>query len=80
MIKISIREFLKEVVCRVCIIVPIASVTPFLITLLVPQGFVRLVLTTFFTIIFTSLIILLIGISKEERGYLIQQIKNKFIS
>lgn len=79
MIRISIRAFFKEVICKICIVTPIASLIPFLITSIMPQGFKRLIFTVIITIISTSIIIFIIGVSKEERIYIIQQIKKKII-
>lgn len=77
MIKISIRAFFKDVICKICIVTPIASLIPFFITSIMPQGFIRLLLTIIMTMIFTSITILFIGISREERTYIAQQIKKK---
>lgn len=76
MINISIKTFFKKVVCRVLIVTPIASIIPYYITSIISPCFIRLMVTIIVTIISTSIIILFVGISKKERLYVIQQIKN----
>lgn len=76
MINISIKTFFSKVVCRVLIVTPIASIIPYYITSIMSPCFIRLMVTIILTIISTSIIILFVGIAKEERLYVIQQIKN----
>lgn len=76
-INIDTNKYLKNVVFR-CIIVSILSIiTPFIITHFMDSSMIRLILTTMTSILVTGLIIYTIGITREERLFVSQFIKNK---
>ena len=77
MIGLPMRIFLKDVVLRVLFVSILSLVIPCLIINLMPQGFVRLMVLSFVSLMTISIVILYIGITKNERVFLITYIKNK---
>ena len=77
MIGLPMHIFLKDVVLRVLFVSILSLVIPCLIINLMPQGFVRLMVLSFVSLMTISIVILYIGITKNERVFLITYIKNK---
>lgn len=77
-IKLPVKYFLSNVVLKVLSVTVIASILPFIITIVLPQNLSRLIINTTSTLFYTSILVMYIGISKQERTIILQNIKNKF--
>lgn len=76
-INVDTNKYLKDVIFR-CILVSILSIiTPIAITHVLQPSMLRLIITTISSLVFTVLIIYTIGITREERLFVSQFIKNK---
>ncbi|OIQ71417.1 hypothetical protein GALL_469650 [mine drainage metagenome] len=82
LITFSIRAYFTQVVF-ICVFVLICSaIIPFLFSILLEQGFIRVLVVGFSSVIFLFLTIYFFGIGKEEQNLIIgkiQAIKNTFI-
>lgn len=78
MVNLNIREYYVRCI-RPCILVSIVSfLIPILVIKLFNPGIIRFVLVTFISIIWTLLCCFKMGLSKEERSFVVTKIKNLY--
>lgn len=71
-----ISMFIKEVICKVLLSVPLAIIIPFFITKMIEPSFLRLIITATCCTISTTISVLFVGLKVSERKVLF----NKLIS
>ena len=77
MVDIPIKVFLVKVLWKIFIVTLISFIIPFIFSRLIDQDFLRFCLTTLVSIGWTSSLILLFGLSKNEKQYIFSILKNK---
>lgn len=78
MVAFPISSFIRKVLFNVCKVLVVAAILPTLLTLMMDDGWVRLLLGSFLCIVSVIVSVWFIGCTKTERGYLLQLLKNKF--
>jgi hypothetical protein len=74
MIKLPVKQFVIDVLCKVLLVVVLSSIMPYLITCNLPTGLYRLFVNCVISFILTIGIILFIGINNEERHFIFNKI------
>lgn len=73
----SILDFTKTVFLPIIWCAIVASLIPLLIYIIMPAGWIRLVVLIFASIICTSITVLYLGMTKHEREIIVNAIKNR---
>lgn len=73
----SISDFTKTVFIPIILCIAVAFLVPLFIFLLIPGGWVRLIVLTIVSIIWTSITVLFLGMTKHEREVIINAIKKR---
>ncbi len=77
MIQLSIKEFVRDVLIRVVVVSAISLVVPYFITFLNIEGWYRFLLVLITSIVWSSIIILIVGIDKNERVAILNTAKKR---
>lgn len=79
MINFPVKCFIREVLFKILIVAIFASVVPYAIVIFMEENFFRLLISFISSIIFTAIIIYILGCKREERDFIkskIRTIKN----
>lgn len=73
--------FIKDVILRILVVTPVALAMPLAVVYLIPDGsFFRLVLTVFSSVLMTLASVYFLGLSRHERGVVLQKLKSRFFT
>lgn len=72
---LSVRRFMHSVLGNVCVVGLLSTIVPYILTLLLPAGILRLALSCTTCLIFTSVITLYVGCSQKERAFVFDKIR-----
>lgn len=75
MISLNVRKFLTKVVLVVLMVSVLSALVPLLITFFMEQGVIRFLITGFLSLVFVAASVFGVGLSKSERSFLINKIK-----
>ncbi len=78
LIKFPVKQYLKQVIKVDCLIFCIGFPIPYLFTLTMNENIIRCVFTFIISFIWNGIIILFIGLNKNERIWVINMISNRF--
>ena len=78
LVKLSVLSYLKEVVFRILPVALIAMIIPIIVKTSFHEGFIRLVITGFSSLIFVGITIYFVGLEKSEQVFLNRKIKQVF--
>lgn len=72
------RKFLTEVIRPVATVTPLALLVPFVLSRLMDDSFLRLLILTCSSIVWTMIVVYFAGLDRGERRFLIDKIESKF--
>ena len=75
LVNLSIIGYLKNVILRIIPVAIIAIILPFIIMYFLPQGFYRLIINGFTSLVSVILTIYLVGLSQKEQIFIRQKLK-----
>lgn len=74
---LSVVEYLKNVIVPVVIVTALSLPIPIILEIIMAEGWVKLIAVTLSSILITSIIITLVGVTKKEREMMISFVRNK---
>ena len=75
MIGLEIRSFIFNILLKIAFVTIIASIVPFICKSMLPQGILRLFVTTISSIFVSSVLIFYVGVTKNERQVILSYIR-----
>lgn len=76
-VEMDILAFFKDVLLRIVLVFVLACVTPYLFVNCLAEGFPRIIVMSFVSLLSSCLLVLLIGLNVQERNVILQLIRNK---
>lgn len=76
MIKLNAKAYLQKVYLNIIVVTLVSAITPMIIYELMPTSFIRFLLTTIISVIFTSITIIFIGCDKKEREFVFKKLNS----
>ena len=75
--KDNYRDFFLGIIGKCTLVFLVMFALPFFVDRFIPDTFVGLVLLTLLSVAWSALVVFVVGLSAEERGFVIKQIKKK---